>query len=174
MGENKSLNAMIKVSLGTATKQEKELVESLDERTFSTLYKELEEIVDSNYAIEDYYKIKHINKVEPSVIEIEDIDDEDEDEDEDLDNEDFDKDFEEYWKKNSNRFESKEDAYKHFCEKYSSKNSNYSDIFNYSDEELRKRDAILEEYNEFLSLYGDAYDDEEDAYTDFVNNYSSY
>ena len=50
--------AMINVAMGTATSEEKELVETMDERLFSDIYSELETgLIDKEFSIENYYEV---------------------------------------------------------------------------------------------------------------------
>lgn len=153
--------AMINVSTGSATEEQKLLVETMDERLFSDLYEDLRSKIDeSNYAVEDYYPINAGNEM------LEDDEDEDEEENEELIQ------FKAFLEEFGDDYDSTEEAYKDFIANYYDSDRNYSeDDYDYSDD---MEPLIIDEFSEFLVLNERLYSDSEEAYDDYIRNYCSY
>jgi hypothetical protein len=156
-----AVSAMINVSLGVATDEERLLVETMDERLFSDIYSELESgKFDSNYSIEDYYETEE-DKEDKSKSQW----------DLDSDDDEIESEFEEFMREFGSSYETEKDARKDFLENYCSKTSdrNYSDDIDYELESL-----IVDEFSDFLISNSGNYEDSDEAYDDYIRNHCSY
>lgn len=154
--------AMINVSKGIASPQEKAIVEEMNERLFSDLYEELKGLTsDKDYAIEDYYEVEG------------DQEDEDDSDSMDLD---FIEDeneriqFIDFMDEFGEDFDSIEEAYKEFKESVYEMDREYSDM----DYNSELEPFIVDEFTEFLIENETFYSDAEEAYGDYIRNYCSY
>lgn len=167
--------AMINVSKGSATEEDKSIVDNMDESLFSEIYSELEELyLDSEYSIEDYYEVKgdKVSRSLPKPI------DGDKTDLEDLDREERYKvevEFEEFMREFGSDYKSPEDAYKDFIENYCSITSDrtYSDEEEY-EHDLEMESLIVDEFTDFLVNYGGDYSSSDEAYDDYIRNYCNY
>lgn len=165
--------AMINVSNGTATEEEKDLVDNMDENLFSDIYSELESLVrDTDYSVEDYYKVEgdipKMDIVKSNGQSNSDITDLDRTERYKVEQE-----FEEFYKEFGEEYKSTEEAYKDFIENYCSVTSDrsYSDDYD-PDAEMER--LIVDEFTDFLVNNGSDYADSEEAYDDYIRNYCNY
>lgn len=165
--------AMINVSNGSATKEEKYLVDSMDESLFSDIYSELESLVqDTEFSIEDYYKVEgdipKLDIVKSNGSPKNEVPDLDRSERYKVEQE-----FEEFIKEFGDEYKSTEDAYKDFIENYCSVTSDRSYSEEY-DADAEMECLIVDEFTDFLVNHGNDYSDSEEAYDDYIRNYCNF
>lgn len=166
-------SAMINVSNGIATEEEKSIVDNMEDSQFSEIYSELEALVkDTDYSIEDYYRVEgdqpKINVIESNKVSRTDVND--------LDRSDkykVEEEFEEFLREFGEDYKSPEDAYKDFIENYCSITSDrsYSDEY---DPDSEMESFIVDEFTDFLVNHGNEYSDSEEAYDDYIRNYCNF